>query len=333
MVKITDIAKAANVSVSTASKALRNSNDLSELTIARVQATAVSMGYKMKDGLAEKKRGNVIGVVAPELCSSYYMMILDSLRKTLAKQKLQMMLMLTDFSKEAEVACIGRLLRAGVVGIVCFSEQKEMTEELVKLIQSNVGVSFFLISMIEHNPYCDSLYLNEKQDLVLALEYLHGLGHTRIAYIGEPLTGGKQEAFIEVMQKLGLRCPNEYIVQTESRFEKSGAEGAEFLLSLPEPPTAVFCAYDEIARGVISTAARRGVKVPEDLSVVGACDIYSAQFMNPPLTTVADFVEDAGEVICALLKTRINRKDKLIENIRLNSRLIERCSTAPPKEA
>lgn len=331
MVKIKDIALAANVSVSTASKALRNSNDLSELTIARVQETAVSMGYKMKDGLREKKKGNVIGVVAPELCSSYYMMILDSLRKTLAKQKMRMILMLTDFSKEEEVNCIRHLLRSEVVGIVCFSEHHEMPEELIKLIQSNVGVSFFLISMVERNPYCDSLCMDETQDLLLAVNHLKELGHTRIAYVGEPLTVGKKDAFISVMHENGLEIPDDYVVVTQSRFEKSGEEGANALLSLEEPPTAIFCAYDEIARGVITTATRRGYKVPEDLSVVGACDIYSAQYMNPPLTTVADFVEDAGEVVCALLKTRINRKDKPIENIHLNSRLIVRDSTAAPR--
>lgn len=331
MVKIKDIAKAANVSVSTASKALRNSNDLSELTIARVQETAVSMGYKVKDGLKEKKKGNVIGVVAPELTSSYYMMILESLRKSLEKQKMRMLIMLTDFSKDEEVNAIRHLLRSDVCGIVCFSEQKEMQDELVKLIQNNVSVPFFLISMVETNPYCDSLCLDVRQDVNLAVKHLKELGHTRIAYVGEKLTSNMRDAFISIIEECGLDFVPEYIVETATRFEQSGAEGAEELLSLPVPPTAIFCAYDEIARGVITTAALKGLSVPEDLSVVGSNDILSAQFMNPPLTTVADFVEDAGALVSGLIIKRVNRKDKPIENIRLNSRLIVRKTTSAPK--
>ncbi len=328
MVKLKDIAAAAGLSVPTVSKALRNTGELNEQTVAVVQQIAESMGYEIRETERAKSRSNVIGVVAPELNSSYYVMILDSLRKALREQKMQMLLMLTDFTEEQEEKCIKELLRVGVCGVICFAEHEEVTESFRRLVTNNKTVPFLLVSMVEKTDLCDSLCMDADSYVHLALEHLIKLGHRRIGYVGETLTENKRQAFEQYLRDRGLPVNEEYIVVTDSRFEKSGKEGMNRILACKELPTAIYAAYDEIARGVIYAAKRAGYAVPQDFSVVSASDIYSAKYMDPPLTTVTNFVGDMGELACDLMMARLARPNKPVENISLNPRLVVRESTA-----
>jgi LacI family repressor for deo operon, udp, cdd, tsx, nupC, and nupG len=111
---------------------------------------------------------------------------------------------------------------------------------------------------------------------------------------------------------------------------ESGVTAAEYLLSLKRPPTAVFCFNDEMAMGVIETARSRGLRVPQDLSVVGFDDIRFARYMDPPLTTIAQPMREIGEGTVRLLLEILRGNAITPISVTLPHKLVIRESTASP---
>jgi LacI family transcriptional regulator len=165
-----------------------------------------------------------------------------------------------------------------------------------------------------------------------ATQHLLVLGHQRIAYLGGPAVAAANQARVHgyraAMEERRVPVPPAYVRPGEFSYQ-TGVHGAAELLGLPQPPTAVFAANDEIALGVIETARTRGLRIPEDLSVVGFDDTLLARTASPPLTTVRQPLREMGGVA---LRTalRLSAGEKLeSHHIELATELVVRASTAP----
>jgi len=166
-----------------------------------------------------------------------------------------------------------------------------------------------------------------------ATEHLLGLGHRRIAYIGAEATSMYSQARLHgyraALEAAGVDVPKTYVRYGSSHYE-DGVTGAAALLS-GERPTAVFAATDELAAGTIEAARARGMRVPEDLSVVGFNDTEIARFLSPPLTTVRQPLREMGR-IALQTALRLSAGETLdFHHIELATELVVRSSTAPPK--
>ena len=169
-----------------------------------------------------------------------------------------------------------------------------------------------------------------------ATQYLLDLGHRQIAYVGGPATTACNQARMHgyrgAMEAAGAPVPDGYVRTGRFSYEHGIAGGAA-LLDLPQPPTAVFAGSDETAAGVIEAARVRGLRVPEDLSVVGFDDTQLARFCAPPLTTVRQPLQEMGGVA---LRTalRLVAGEKLdSHHVELATQLVRRHSTAAPPAA
>lgn len=168
---------------------------------------------------------------------------------------------------------------------------------------------------------------------VAATQHLLDIGHRRIAYLGVDVASAHNQARLSgyraALDAAGVTVPEDYIGYGRSHYDDGVANGA-VLLDLPERPTAVFAASDEIAAGVVEAARARGFRVPEDLSVVGFDDTETARLLSPPLTTVRQPLREMGRVA---LRTalRLAAGEKLeSHHVELATELIVRSSTAPP---
>ena len=164
-----------------------------------------------------------------------------------------------------------------------------------------------------------------------ATQHLLALGHRRIAYIGAEVTSMYSQARLHgyraALEAAGVEVPNGYVRSGGSHYEDGVAGGAAVLLSR-ERPTAVFAATDELAAGVIEAARSQGMRVPEDLSVVGFNDTEIARFLSPPLTTVRQPLREMGRIA---LRTalRLAAGERLdFHHIELATELVVRSSTA-----
>jgi LacI family transcriptional regulator len=165
-----------------------------------------------------------------------------------------------------------------------------------------------------------------------ATQHLLSLGHRRIAYIGGRPSGAINQArvhgFRAAMEAAGVRVPDGYLRLVQNAFDDGVACGSE-LIDLPERPTAVFAFSDELALGVIEAARLRGLRLPEDLSVVGFDDTQIARLASPPLTTVR---QPLGEMGAVALRTALQLAagEKVhFRHVELATELVERLSTAP----
>ena len=168
---------------------------------------------------------------------------------------------------------------------------------------------------------------------IAAARHLLELGHRRVAYVGGSPTAACSQArmggFRAVMEAAGLPVPDGYVQDGLFRYQ-NGIEGATALFALPAPPTAVFAACDAVAAGVVEAARADGLRVPEDLSVVGFDDTELARYGAPPLTTVRQPLREMGAVA---LRTalRMAAGDTIdSHHVELATELIVRKSTARP---
>jgi len=166
-----------------------------------------------------------------------------------------------------------------------------------------------------------------------ATQYLLSLGHRRIAYLGGPPTSGCNQArmngFRGAMEAAGAPVPKEYVWLREFLYD-DGLAGGAALLDLPEPPTAIFAGSDEVALGVLEAARARGLRVPENLSVVGFDDTQVARLASPQLTTIRQPLREMGAVALrtALHLAAGEKVDS--HHVELATRLIVRGSAAEP---
>jgi LacI family repressor for deo operon, udp, cdd, tsx, nupC, and nupG len=154
-----------------------------------------------------------------------------------------------------------------------------------------------------------------------AVNYLHELGHQRIGCIAGPedmpLCHYRLQGYVQALRRSGITVDPHYIARGNFTFE-AGANALEQLLSQPVPPTAVFCHSDVMALGALSLAKRRGLKVPDDLSIVGFDNIALSEFCDPPLTTVSQPRFDIGREGMLLLLEQMQG-----HNVNSGSRLLD----------
>ncbi|ABK70758.1 LacI family DNA-binding transcriptional regulator [Mycolicibacterium smegmatis] len=164
-----------------------------------------------------------------------------------------------------------------------------------------------------------------------ATQHLLSLGHRRIAYVGGPVTAACNQARLHgyraAMEEAGAAVVDGYVRTGDFLYDNGLREGSA-LLDLPEPPTAVFAASDETALGVIEAARSRGLRVPEDLSVVGFDDTQLARLSAPPLTTVRQPLREMGAVAMRTALRLADGDELDSHHVELATQLIARSSTA-----
>lgn len=332
MATLKEIAEIAQVNISTVSKALRNSSDLNEKTISTIQGIADELHYAYRQKNAGKSRQaeKLVGVIVPEVISSYYMMVLESLRTRLQKENIRMQFMISGFSPAEELRCVRQALKANACAVVCFSEQAEQSPDLLKLIQTHPHISFLLLSPADHLDVCDSIRIADFTGADMAMQHLLSLGHRKIAYVGDTLSKTRRRAYAHAMSAAGLPADANYICEEHLRFEECGYRAMQRLLQLSDPPTAVFAAYDNVAIGIMSAAYEAGLSIPRDLSIISIDDISTAKYLHPPLTTVTEFTNDLGKLAGDMLMMRLENKCRAIQNLKLRPSLNIRGTTAPP---
>lgn len=287
---IVEFAKHLNLSVGTVSRALNDRPEVNVRTRELVRRRARELGFERNAAARRLVTGRnfLIRLVCPHhknVLSDYYLV---SLARAL--------------ESAAGSAGYGLLLRLGdamdeipqtdpVDGIVLVAS-REMTAADVDSITGGGRIPTVIISEPEWMQvvYASYVLIDTRPAVAEALRYLVGLGHRRIAYIGSGLLGGEQShiraAFPQMLASAGVDADPSLLVEAGLTPEEA-AESTRSLLSLPDPPTAIFARTDILALGAIRGIESAGKHVPADISVIGHDDIDFARYVTPPLTTVA----------------------------------------------
>jgi LacI family transcriptional regulator len=340
-----DIAKAAKVSVPTVSRILRRENlsSFSEETCSKVWDAAARLRYRPNMLVKGIQTGltHTIGVMVPPF-DSYWSSILYGIHDTLVSVDYVPIILWVshkeDYRSKAieDLEQVHRLIDRRIDGAIMWPpDTPDYYSHNEEFASRNVPVV-----TIDHelpSQYgADSVTTNEEHGAMLVAEHILSLGHRRIAHFGDigldTYSWAKQRRnFFEkhIASISGAAC-----ITIEKAKEANGVELAKMLLMSKLRPTAVYAASDLLARYVYLAAAELGMRIPQDISVVGFADLDFAPLMSPPLTTVCQKGYDIGSRAARLLINRIQGKysQNGIQNIKMNCELVVRSSTGPARQ-
>jgi DNA-binding LacI/PurR family transcriptional regulator len=330
-VSIEDVAHRAGVSTATVSRALRNLPNVSAATRQRVLDVAAELDYAITPLASRLASGrtNSIAVVAPYIGTWFFGQVLTGIERVLHTEGLDLLLFAVPDERVQDDFFERMPLRRRVDGVIILtlglSEDQQEALRGLHVPMASVG-----------DPLADSFSvgIDNEGAAEIATHHLINLGHTRIGMIG----GGnsfagrftaprqRQRGYLRAMADAGLEVLHGYDVDGEYTVN-GGASAMAELLSLPEPPTAVFAQSDEMAAGAMQAMRRMGVRVPDDVSIVGFDDHELAEVLD--LTTMAQPVAQRGElaVRAVLAAIRDGRKQTPPERELVHTRLVVRSST------
>jgi LacI family transcriptional regulator len=324
-VNIQQVAKAAGVSVSTVSRVLNAKVDVASDTQEHVKAVIEKMGYTSNLAARSMRshKKNLIGLVVPDIGYPYAIEIMKGINRAIAESSYDLLLYTTgDFHKNGTatheqhyVSLLNNSITDGVI-IVASSVADFVTDAP-------------LVAVDPHsiNPNYPSVQGTNYQGAMEAMNYLLKLGHRRIGFIcGRPEISSairRIKGYKDALKKAGIVIDDSLIAPGDFS-TPTGQKCALQLLSLENPPTAIFAANDQSAIGVFQAAEKLGLRIPEDLSIMGFDNISEAKYMG--LTTIDQFLAEMGYIAIQMLIKLIN-KENLGEQIhKMKTKLVERNS-------
>jgi DNA-binding LacI/PurR family transcriptional regulator len=333
-VSIKDIAKAAGVSHSTVSRALADSSLVSAETKARIQALARDMGYS-PDAQARSLvvgRTQTIGVVVTTIADPFIAEVVQAVESTAHEHGYTVILASSMSEPEREVAAVEMLHSKRVDGVIVTSSR---VGALYHAYLERLAVPIVLLNSHSEQTgrYTFSIAIDDRHGAHLATQHLTEQGHRRIAYVTGPANHSddlqRRAGYRDALSAAGLGFDPDLVIAGTGR-----ADGGELclplLLSLDQPPTAVFCYNDMTAIGLLRAARMAGKRVPDDLAVVGFDDIPFASYIRPPLTTIAQpkrqMGQQAMEMVLALMDDGGGRRED-VANVVVRGALVVRESS------
>jgi len=336
MPTIHDVAARAGVSVATVSRWLGGQH---VRAAAAVEQAVGELGYRVNHSAQSLKTGrhSAIGVVVPDVTNPFFAAVVKGLERALVAAtspgtgRMRLLLAHSDESADREAEILADLTdRVDGFILAPATEQDRSPLDLAR-----AGVPVVLLDRdVTGGELCDVVLADNVAGAASAARHLLDLGHTRIAMINGPAdtTPGRERrtGFLEVLTAAGLPAAPDLDLAGDFH-EESGRTLTRHLLELPEPPTALFTANNQMTVGALRAVQELGVRVPEDLSVVGFDDLVLGQLLEPPLTCVTRDEVAQGEIVMRLLLDRLSGQTTgPAQRVVLGTHLEVRGSTAAP---
>ena len=330
-VRMKDIAQDLGVSLMTVSKALRSHTDISEETRQRVLKRMRELNYQ-PDWIARSMvtgRTYLIGLVLPDLMHSFFAEVALGVARKLQPLGYQVVMANTEEDPDTEKRDIAALAARKMDGLIIASAHHQGDLSVFRTL-SRSGIPYVLIDRVVAGLEANYVGVKDEEVGALATHHLISQGARRIAHIRGPAVStarGRLRGYRRVLERHGIKIRPEYIVP--GKFDDRGGYDAMLqLLKLKPPPDAVFCYNDPVAAGAIKAALESGVRVPEDLAIIGAGNVHYSDLLRVPLSTIDQSSALIGERAAELLMQCIDaKKPPAPKRILIPPRLIVRESS------
>ena len=326
---LTDVARAAGVSIASASRVL-NGLPASDEMRERVRAAVASLDYLPDAAARSLKSGRThqIAMVVDDLGNPAYIAMMRGVERVTRAAGYRLQLSSTGADPDLGLEIVHAVARGYADGlIIC---PLRMSGDLVDAMR-NAPVPVVVIGTLPRGVGLDNVSADSAQGVELAVEHLHDLGRRRIAFVGGPLgtTPGDRRlaAYAESIARLGLPakdCPQ--VIADGFTFE-AGATATAELLGKDDRFDALLCVNDLVAIGAMRALARAGRRVPDDVAVIGMDDSEACALCTPQLTSVSLAAERRGEQAARLLLRRLGDPDAQVRRLRVPPNLVVRGSS------
>ncbi|MEV1291891.1 substrate-binding domain-containing protein [Pseudonocardia sp. NPDC049635] len=332
-VTIADIAEQAGVSVPTVSKVLNGRADVAVATRERVQQVVAESGYRRRGASAPRRRTGLVDVVLDRLDSFWAMEVLRGAETEARRTDRQIVLNTSENDEPGSRAWLDRLAGRGTDGVVVVVGDQD-PDTAATLVALDVPV-VLLDPVGGTDPSFATVGATNWAGGLSAVEHLLSLGHHRIGVVSGPprLSSSQQrvDGYRAALRRAEIAV-DEDLIRYGDFLVGGGRRGAVDLLDLTDPPTAIFAGSDMQAVGVYQEAARRGLRIPDDLSVTGFDDIALCEYLRPTLTTVRQpLARMAAEAVRLVVEEPRTDADGTAPRLELATDLVVRASTAPPR--
>lgn len=329
-VTLQEVAKHAGVSRATASLVVRKSNKVSEKTRRKVLQAMDELGY-IYDRVAANMRSSqptTVGVIITDIANPYFVELLRGVHNTLDEAGYNVFLGTTFDLEEKQNQLLARMLEHRVGGII-LCPVSDISKESIDFI-NNIDLPIVHAVREFKELNCDYVGIDYVLGAELAVKHLINKGHRKIAFVGgTPESSAwkdRKKGYIKELNRAGIAVNDSYIVPSKISRE-GGSEAVRKLLSLDNPPTAIFCFNDFVAHGVIHEMKLKGLNPGKDIAVVGFDNTFESSLYTPPLTTVSSFPKLVGSQAASLLYQRMMADNEHKQRLILQPSLVVRESS------
>jgi DNA-binding LacI/PurR family transcriptional regulator len=286
-----DVAKEAGVALSTVSHFLNGSAPLSEETKQKIKKAIEKLNYRpnLTARNLKKRKTSTIGLFVPDIANPFYAEIYKGVADAAREKKYNVILYATNYQKDRECDFVKLVSQWQVDGVIV---GYSLIDENLWFKLERADIPVVLVDVYPVNNRWPSVVTDNEAGIQLAVQHLFNLGHREIAYLSEPpyvlSLIKRQRSFIESLKQFGLPVKEEWILvekKQANRVEIGYALGKK-LLSGKNLPTAVVASSDLVAIGAMKAFLESGLKIPDDMSIVGFDDIIFSSYVHPSLTTI-----------------------------------------------
>jgi LacI family repressor for deo operon, udp, cdd, tsx, nupC, and nupG len=333
MATIQDVARDAGVSTATVSRVFSAPELVLEATRNKVMEAVNRLGYEPNFAAKSLRtlRTEKILVTVPDISNPFFSQVIRGVEEAALAAGYSVLLGDTRHEETREEQYAAMFRRKEADGLIFLGHR--LPDVLAEMVAAK-GPKTPIVNGCEFRPglAVSSAHIDNAAAAAEVVDYLYGLGHTRVGVVtgplASPISSDRLAGVLSAAQRHGRASALRMAIGDFSI--ESGVRQTGELLDEPGRPTAIFCFSDEMAMGALEAIRQRDLRCPEDVSLVGFDDIRFAEYLHPKLTTVSQPKEQIGHEVVRLLMDILSGRATTLQNVTLPHQLVVRASTAPP---
>jgi len=304
---IRDVAKHARVSIATVSRTINRVPTVDKELAKRVWKSIEELNYfpNTQARALVSGRSRLFGLLISEITNPFFPELIQGFEDFAIENNYEILIGSTNYDPERMEICIRRMIERNVEGVavMTFGIEEPLLNELVS---RNIPMVF--VDAAPPSENVSTLAVDYHNGIREGVQHLAALGHRKLAFISGPMRQRsahlRKEAFLSSVAEIGVRPVSEWLVEGDHTLE-GGMRAMEQILKRKDLPTAVMCSNDMTAIGALRVLTSRGLRVPDDISLIGFDDIHLAEFVYPPLTTVRMARNDLARAAFSALRSHV----------------------------
>jgi DNA-binding LacI/PurR family transcriptional regulator len=327
------VARLANVSIATVSRTINRVSTVNPRMAKRVWEAIEKLDYfpNTQARALVSGRSRLLGLIVSEITNPFFPELIQGFEDIAVEHGYEILISSTNYDPARMALCIRRMLerRAEGVAVMTFGVEKPLLEQLAER-----KVPLVFVDVGPERPGISLLQVDYHHGIRQGVQHLAALGHRDIAFVSGPKrlhsAQSRIAAFSKSLTECAIVAAPEWIVEGDHTME-GGTDAMDRLLKSKHLPTAVMCSNDMTAIGVLHKLYRAGLRVPDDLSVIGFDDIHIAQVTIPPLTTIQMSCFELARAAVTALRAHVEEGGEPKRQYKINTHLVVRESTGFPR--
>jgi LacI family transcriptional regulator len=326
------VAKLANVSIATVSRTINHIPTVNPKMAKRVGEAIRELNYfpNTQARALVSGRSRLLGLIVSEITNPFFPELIQGFEEVAVENGYEILIGSTNYDPERMKSCIRRMVERNAEGvaIMTFGIEQPLLDQL-----ADRKIPLVFVDVAPNRPGMSVLRVDYHHGIRQAVQHLAALGHRSIAFVAGPLrlhsAQSRLVAFKKALQECGIPVNEKLIVEGDHTME-GGMTAAERLTAQKNLPTAIMCSNDMLAIGVLHRLSRSGLRVPDDVSVIGFDDIHMSAMMIPPLTSIQMSRSDLARAAVGALRAHVEETSPKRE-YKIDTHLIVRESTGFPR--